>query len=141
MSIVFALLFAFCRSRLFLFFSWIFAVAVLLSCVASTSRFDLAFTGAAFAIGRGPEAVVAGDEVVGDGEQVVCELLLRVWAVAVVTLTEYHDLDASLLKDPLHELEGKAAEAVAVGNHNCRDLAAVDEVQKPLEAWAVPVEA
>ena len=96
---------------------------------------------AAPAVGCRPETVVAGDEVVRDGEEVFSELALRVWGFAAVTLAENHELDASLRKEPLHELEGKAAQAVAVGNHNCRDRAAMDEFQKPLEAGPVPVEA
>ena len=96
---------------------------------------------AAPAVGCRPETVVAGDEVVRDGEEVFSELALRVWGSAAVTLAENHELDASLRKEPLHELEGKAAQAVAVGNHNCRDRAAMDEFQKPLEAGPVPIEA
>jgi len=96
---------------------------------------------AAPSVGCRPETVVAGDEVVRDGEEVLGKLALRVGACAVVTCAENHELHASLRKEPFHELEGKAAQAVAVGNHNCRDLAAMDEFQKPLEAGAVPVEA
>ena len=94
------------------------------------------------AVGGRAEAVVAGDEVVGDGEEVLGEFALGVWVVAcVLTATEDHELDASLRKDPVQQLAGKAAEAVSVGNHNCRDLAAMDEFQKPREAWPGPAEA
>jgi len=96
---------------------------------------------AAPSVGCRPEAVVAGDEVVRDGEEVFGELALRIGSFAAVTLAENHELDASLRKEPLHKLEGKAAQAVAVGNHNCCDRAAMDELQKPLEAGPVPVEA
>ena len=74
--------------------------------------------GSSSLVGGGSQSIVSGNEVVRDGKEVFGELVLRVlWEMASFTLTENHEFDASLLKDPLHEFEGKSAQPVAVGNH------------------------
>ena len=73
-----------------------------------------------FLVGGGSQSIVLGNKVVSDGKEVFGELVLRVlWEMASFTLTEYHEFDASLFKEPLHEFEGKTAQSVAVGNHKC----------------------
>jgi hypothetical protein len=74
-----------------------------------------------------------------DGEQVVSELVGR---RNIRVVAENHEAAAALFKEPVDELAGEAAEAVAaVGNHNFSDQAGVDAVQKGDKAGPVPVEA
>ena len=61
--------------------------------------------------------------------------------VAVVSCVENHDFCVMASTEPGNELHAEASEAVRVGNHNARDSAATDGVQKGEEAGALPVEA
>jgi hypothetical protein len=54
---------------------------------------------------------------------------------------ENHELDFNVSKDSLHVPEGEATQAVAVGNHNCGDMAAEYAFQKGFKPGALPVEA
>lgn len=53
------------------------------------------------------------DKDCGNGEKVIGEFRL-----GTCVRIENHELDAMVAKDLLHELECKATQAVAVGNHN-----------------------
>jgi hypothetical protein len=90
-----------------------------------------------------------------DGEEVFGQLLVGAsetsssspatgtGAVGAATLAfgGDHDAAATRASDVLHELEGKAAEAVAVGNHNFFDASTQDAVQKGPKGAALPVDA
>lgn len=87
-------------------------------------------------------SIVPGDKVVGDGEEVLSKLLLGVWVLVLFlrAVTENHEFCPRLCNDPVNQLEGKAAEAVSVGNHNLADLSVMAGVQKGAEAGTVPVD-
>ena len=55
--------------------------------------------------------------------------------------TVNHDAARGLRADELDEVEGEAAEPVAVGHHNLGDSACEDAFQKGTQAWAPPVDA
>jgi hypothetical protein len=69
-------------------------------------------------------AVVAGNKEVGDGKEIIGKFSGVV--LAVILRAENHDPCASLVKEPLHELECEAAQSIAVGNHNLLDIASMD---------------
>jgi hypothetical protein len=54
---------------------------------------------------------------------------------------ENHDLDFKDSKDSHQALEGESAQAGAVGNHNCGDMAAEYAFQKGFKHVALLVEA
>ena len=83
-----------------------------------------------------------GGEVGGDGKKVVRQFLCSVViCVHRKSFVVNHELRAKASHDAFHELKGKSTQAVSVGHHKAPDLACKDEVQKPREAGAVPVEA
>ena len=83
-----------------------------------------------------PEAVVSGNEKMGDGQQVLCKFMGMVGGVFIFTENQPC---VSLFEDPLHELGAKATHSVAMGHHNFCDLAAIDGVQKGCKLGPFPV--
>jgi hypothetical protein len=87
---------------------------------------------------RCTSSVTSRDEECGDAEKVVGELGVVIGARLV---TENHEFDVSLRKDPLDELDTEATKSVAVEHHDLADFAAVNAFQKGLQPAAFPVEA
>lgn len=92
-------------------------------------------------VGSCTEAVVAGDEDVDDGQQILGELLFAAGWVRRLCGLQDHEPCVAMSKEELDELDAVAAEAVAVCDGNLLDMAGEHAFQKGCKAFALVVEA
>lgn len=87
------------------------------------------------------ESVVAGDEDVDDGQEILGELLFAAWWIIWLCLIEHHKFCVRFAEEPLDHLNAKPAEAVPVDDGNLADMPGEDALQKGLKSPAFEVEA
>lgn len=77
-------------------------------------------------------------EICCDSQEVLCELGR---SLVTITFVENHEGAVILRQEPVKEIESKARDPVAVGNHKVRDASSEDAFQNGLQPGTLEVDA